>query len=170
MKNSMILAGACLLALAFTIAECDVSCNDASNPTSELTMCITQFGTDPTSVCTDACRELLQKYFEMCLTGDQDLNTVCGGSQVCTDFLDTSSDLFTCNANLATNPDSACSSDCREALEEYIEDCLDGATADTFNDSLDRACGDVEGDATTVGATLISTVSALMVAVSAALY
>ena len=176
MKNSMILAGACLLALAFTIAECDVSCGDFSDPTSELAMCNTQLVTDPTAVCTGNCRELLEKYAETCLSGtvaDQfmaALNTTCEpdvpevpGSQVCTAFLDTSSDLYMCNAELVAN---TCSSDCRSALKEYVEDCLDEAFADSFNDNIDTVCG----DATTVGATLISIISALMVAVSAALY
>ena len=188
MKGSLLLAGACLLALALTIAECDVQCDDAFNPTSQLATCISRSTTDPTTVCTGNCRELLEKYAETCLTGntaDQfmaNINTLCSGSapsvpsvpgsQVCSAFLDASSDLFTCNTDLAANPDSACSGDCRSALEEYVEECLSEAAADTFNDNINTVCGETEaeGGATSVGATLISTISALMVAVSAALY
>ena len=50
-----------------------------------------------------------------------------------------------------------CGSSCRTALTDYFNDCLDGAGLDSYN----QACG----SATTVGVTLFTVVSALLVAV-----
>ena len=134
-----LIVGACLLAVVFTITECDIMCDDFTNHSSQLYMCFIKFAADPPSVCGENCEDILREYGEMCpSTGayTNALNNVCsnGGtpnvpatvppeSPMCTN---TSSDLYTCHANLATNPSTACSSDCRSALKEYVDECLSG--------------------------------------------
>ena len=87
-------------------------------------------------------------------------------SQLCADFTNTSSHLFTCTANLATNPSTACSGDCRSTLEGYVDECLNGAAADAFKNNINIICGrdtgdtgDDSNDAATVEAALISSIS-----------
>ena len=76
-----------------------------------------------------------------------------------------SSEVTNCLTNFQGGSDAACSSACRSALTDYYEDCLDGIGLDTFNQGYETLCG----DAATVGATLFTTISAVLVAVATAL-
>ena len=75
----------------------------------------------------------------------------------------TGSDLATCVADYGATPSSICSGACRDTLEQYGDECLTGDAAEQYLDTLDEVC-----DATTATATLVSTVTALIVAVAAA--
>ena len=93
----------------------------------------------------------------------------------CTDFGTPGTALFDCAADYNTDPKSVCSGDCKDELLKYADECL-GDLADTYKDTLNTVCrgkgdnGSAEDDATRMGATLFSTISALLVAVFAALY
>ena len=70
------------------------------------------------------------------------------------------SEARTCLTNLGTGSNRACSSACRSAITEYY-DCTGGVGLDDYN----ALCG----DAATVGATLFTTISAVLVAVATVL-
>ena len=87
----------------------------------------------------------------------------------CDDFATPGSDLSDCAEDYASNPESICSDTCKDLLFEYADDCLKdqagAAAADTFKDGINTVCGDAR-----MGATLFSTISALLMAVFVALY
>ena len=66
--------------------------------------------------------------------------------------------ITTCIANLGSNPTSVCTGDCRTTLEAYYDACDSSGTA---RSAYDMACGSSE----TVGATIFTIVSAVLVAV-----
>ena len=71
-------------------------------------------------------------------------------------------DLETCNNNFQNNSKAVCSSACKSALTEYYKDCLNSVGLDAFNEGYGLLCG----DALTVGATLFTIISAVLVAVT----
>ena len=76
-------------------------------------------------------------------------------------------DLVTCLNNFEGDSDDidVCSSECRSGLTEYYKDCVGDLGLQTFEQGYKLLCG----DAATVGATLFTTISALLVAVATAL-
>ena len=61
------------------------------------------------------------------------------------------------------DPNNFVCTDCRSDLEESSENCLDGLTQLVIRDNLNELCGEPSGDATTVGASVLSTFSAVLV-------
>ena len=124
MKTSVMIAGVCcLLALSFTLSEC-LECDDVTTPDTTLFMCNTALASDRATACGEDCRQLLDKYAEICL--------------------------------------------------------MEGPLRDTYTTNVDNVCNveggeggeggeDGEDDATAVGATVFSIISALVVAMTAAL-
>ena len=181
MKSLMIVTVACFLVLTFTTRAFAVTCTDLSNSGSDLFNCATDYATNPDSICSGTCKDLLFKYADECLGTQaaadaykEGINTVCEPN-VCSEATTPGSDLLNCIRSYATDPDSVCSGDCNDELLEYADECL-GVGADTYKDTLNTVCrgkgdnGSAEDDATRMGATLFSTISALLVAVFAALY
>ena len=189
-------ANECLLAAEQYIATLDQICDSTPEAPggggsafcagSDLATCIADFASSPSSVCSGSCRSTLERYADECLTvgAEQYIDTldqVCdstpeapggGGSAFCA-----GSDLATCIADYASSPSSVCSGSCRSTLERYADDCLT-VGAGQYIDTLDQVCDDTTGgggnsgnesDATTATATLASTITALVVAVAAAL-
>ena len=66
--------------------------------------------------------------------------------------------ITTCIANLGSNPTSVCTGDCRTTLEAFYDACDPSGTA---RSPYDMACG----SSVTVGATIFTIVSAVLVAV-----
>ena len=66
-----------------------------------------------------------------------------------------------------------CTDECITELVKYADECLGSeAAAEAYKTALEEACDDDDGsgdDATTVAATLFSTLTALLVAMDAAL-
>ena len=96
--------------------------------------------------------------------------TTTAFADLCTDLNTPGSDLSGCVADYASNPESICSGACKDLLFEYADDCLEAqaggaAAADTYKDGINTVCGDAR-----MGATLFSTISALLMAVFVALY
>ena len=158
-------------------------CAQAASPGSDLATCILDYASSPSSVCSGSCRSTLERYADECLTVGAEqyiatLDQVCdstpeapsgGGSAFCA-----GSGLATCIADYASSPSSVCSGSCRSTLERYADECLT-VGAEQYIDTLDQVCDDITGgggnesDATTATATLASTITALVVAVAAAL-
>ena len=183
MKSMMLVTAACFLVLAFTTTAFAVTCTDFSTPGSDLFNCATNYATNPDSICSGTCKNLLFEYADDCLGTQaaadaykEGIDNLCDREpDKCSEATTAGSDLFNCIRNYATDPDSVCSGDCKDELLEYADECL-GVVADTYKDTLNTVCrgkgdnGSAEDDATRMGATLFSTISALLVAVLAALY
>lgn len=78
------------------------------------------------------------------------------------DCLNLKPDLVTCIANFEGDSNDVCSSDCRSALTEYYEDCIGTLGFETFKQTYAILCG----DAAILGATIFTTISAVLVAVA----
>ena len=63
-----------------------------------------------------------------------------------------------------TNSDTICTDACMTALTEYYNDCVHSG-GDAFRTGYSLLCGIGGSSATTVGATMLTTVSAVLVAV-----
>ena len=148
MKTSVMISGVCcLLALSFTLSECDEHINCTSID-SDLQDCIDEF-TDSRKntdiLCEGDCRSTLEDYADDCLgllaeSYKAALDEVCKiGAVNCEDTGDPTSELGKCNDDFTADPENVCD-DCRSALEEYADACLDAA-AEGFKDRLDEACG-----------------------------
>ena len=132
---------------------------------SDVLDCLAESQSSPSSICTGDCRDTLEEYVDECLSGAAAEQFLDALDQACPFCL--RSDVLDCLAESQLSPSSTCTGDCRDTLEEYVDECLSGAAAEQFLDVLDQAC-EGESDATTATATLISTVTALIVAVAAA--
>ena len=76
---------ACLLAVVFTITECDITCTDFTDTSSQLYTCLIDFSADPSSVCGENCEDILREYEEMCTATDvytTALNNVCSNGGI----------------------------------------------------------------------------------------
>jgi hypothetical protein len=61
-------------------------------------------------------------------------------ADICTDFGTPDSKLFKCNVELVQRSNSACEGNCRSVLEQYADDCLNGAAVQAFKDTIDSLC------------------------------
>ena len=185
--NGIVFSGVCLLFL-FTLSAADL-CSDFADPTSDLFQCNVQLGQGSNSVCEGNCRTTLEQYADDCLVGaggaqalKDSIERVCSTSvptgvptnpasnPTCTAFADSSSQLFMCNANLVQRSQTACGADCRSAFDNYVDECLQGAAADTFRNSIATLCSEGTDSAGAMGPALFSTASALFFAVYAAFF
>ena len=73
-------------------------------------------------------------------------------------------DLLACIDGYNTNSKTVCTDDCRAALTEYYDDCV-SAGADAFRKGYALLCEIGGSSAMKVGATMFTTVSAVLVAV-----
>ena len=54
------------------------------------------------------------------------------------------SDLQDCIQDFAMSPTSICSGDCRDTLEQYVDECLSGVAAEQYLDTLDLVCRNID--------------------------
>ena len=177
--NALTFSGVFLL-LFFSLSSADI-CTDFSDTNSELFRCNVELGQRSNSVCEGNCRSVLEQYADDCLsaiggaTAAQSFKDSIGSfcpstsptnstNSVCTAFTDANSELFRCNAGLASTSQSACEGNCRSVLEQYADDCLvNGAQA--YKDIITAVCGEGSNAAGIGSTTLLTTVSALLFAV-----
>ena len=176
--NALTFSGVFLL-LFFSLSSADI-CTDFSDTNSELFRCQMEFTQRSSSVCEGNCRSVMEQYLEKCIGGDaaqsfkDSIGSICPSTSptnpatstnsVCTAFTDANSELFRCNAGLASTSQSACEGDCRSELEQYADDCL-GNAAQAYKDSITAVCGEGSSAAGIGSTTLLTTVSALLFAV-----
>ena len=146
MKTSVMIAGVCcLLALSFTLSECDEHINCTSID-SDLQNCIDEYRANPNNtdvVCEGNCRSVLEEYADDCLgTGAEGfkdaLDEACNNGTTAINCETPTSELGQCIDDYRDNPGNGCG-DCKSALEEYADDCL-GTGAEAYRNALDEAC------------------------------
>ena len=186
-KMKLIIA-TCLLVMIITITECKHKkrqlseyCQDAlTNTDSAVYKCLTEYAS---GTCTDECLTELVKYADECLGSEaaaeaykMALEQACGNDAgFCQDALsNTDSAVYKCLVKYASG---TCTDECITELVKYADECLGSeAAAEAYKMALEdcpkNGGGDDDGsgdDATTVAATLFSTITALLVAMAAAL-
>ena len=201
--NGIVFSGVCLLFL-FTLSTADL-CTDFTDTTSDIFRCNAELVQRSNSACEGDCRTTLEQYADDCLMGaaaqtyKDSIETLCSSSPLpvptnpasnptCTAFGDSSSQLFMCNVDLVQRSQMACSADCRSAFDNYVDECLQGAAADTFRSPITTLCGEgtpapstndtpaattnntSTDSAGAMGPALFSTASALFFAVYAAFF
>ena len=130
-------------------------------PNSDLLACIDGYTTNSETVCTDDCKTALTEYYDDCVSAGGDAfrtgyALLCG----CTP----NSELQACLDGYTTNSETVCTDDCKTALTEYYDDCVPSG-GDAFRTGYALLCTIGGSSATTVGATMFTTVSAVLVAV-----
>ena len=154
MKTSILIAGACLLALTSTVTGAlhkkqNLACGI---PSSAVQSCLAEFASGTTSVCSGSCRDALLQYFSDCGVPRATFDALCdaiddegdndGGDNDC---LTPSSAVQSCLTQLASQSTSVCSGSCRDALLQYYSDCgVPRAAFDAFCDAIDDE-GDNDG-------------------------
>jgi hypothetical protein len=180
--NALTFSGVFLL-LFFSLSSADI-CTDVSDTNSELFRCQMEFTQRSSSVCEGNCRSVLEQYADDCISAiggataaqsfkdsidsfcpsTSPTNPATSTNSVCTAFTDANSELFRCNAGLASTSQSACEGDCRSEQEQYADDCL-GDSAQVYKDAITAVCGEGSSAAGIGSTTLLTTVSALLFAV-----
>jgi hypothetical protein len=159
----------------FCSGTTDPTCAEINDDTSDLYQCTEALDDAPRTACGDSCKTALEAYADECLGGaadayKDDLGTFCANvSSVCGDFLDEDTNLYKCNRYLTSRSESACDSSCKSDLVKYADECVTEAVGDALKDSLNAYCDEITGSGVTVGSALLSTLSALLIAVAAAL-
>ena len=162
MKTAVI-AGVCLLALTITTIDA-VSKKQNCTPNLDLLACIDGFDINSETVCTDDCRTALTEYYDDCVPAGADAFRT-GYALLCENIgCIPDLELKACLDGFTTNSETVCTDDCMTALTEYYDDCV-STGADAFKIAYALLCALGGSSATTVGATMFTTVSAVLVAV-----
>ena len=146
MKTSVMIAGVCcLLALSFTLSECqNATCT--INIDSDLQDCINDYADNPDNtdiVCADDCRSALEEYADDCLgTGAEHykdaLNEACNNGAINCET--PTSEVSRCLDEYKTDPEKLLCGDCMSVLEDFADACYGNESTGRFQDVLDEVC------------------------------